>query len=176
MEINNIEKRPMQEPLLKDYLSIKKYLYNIINDDSNDNSKIDSININNNKNNLSYLKQENLRLKYCLNKIKSFFDKEIKFKMNYINKQNQQLIEEKKNLNKNNSIIKELQEKIENYEKLIEELNVNKSTKMYTNKNINNNKNEYEFITSLQEENEQLKQEIKSKDKLIESVRNEINF
>ena len=176
MEINNIEQRTMQEPLLKDYLSIKKYLYNIINDDSNDNSKIDSININNNKNNLSYLKQENLRLKYCLNNIKIFFDKEIKYKMNYINKQNQQLIEEKKNLNKNNSIIKELQEKIENYEKLIEELNVDKSTKINTNKNINNNKNEYEFITSLQEENEQLKQEIKSKDKLIETVRNEINL
>ena len=176
MEINNIEQRPIQEPILKDYLSIKKYLYNTINDGSNDNSKIDSININNNKNNLSYLKQENLRLKYCLNNIKNFFDKEIKSKMNCINKQNQQLAEEKKNLDNNNSIIKELQKKIENYEKLIEELNANKSIKMNTNKNIINNKNEYEFINSLQEENEQLKQEIKSKDKLIESVRNEINL
>ena len=94
MEMNSIEQRPIQEPFLKDYLSIKKYLYNIINDGSNDNSKNDSFNINNN--NLSYLKQENLRLKYCLNNIKSFFDKEIKLKMNYINKQNQQLAEEKK--------------------------------------------------------------------------------
>ena len=176
MEINSFEQRPMQEPILKDYLSIKKYLYNTINDGSNDNSKIDSISINNNKNNLSYLKQENLRLKFCLNNIKNFFDKEIKSKMNYINKQNQQLNDEKKTLDNNNSIIKELQEKIKNYEKLIEELNVNKSTKMNTNKNINNNKNKYEFINSLQEENEQLKQEIKSKDKLIESVRNEINL
>ena len=176
MEINNIEQRPTQEPILKDYLSIKKYLYNIINDGSNDNSKIDSINISNNKNNLSYLKQENLRLKYCLNNIKNFFDKEIKYKISYINKQNQQLIEEKKNLNNNNSLIKELQAKIENYEKLIEELNVNKSMRMNTNKNSINNKNKYEFIASLQEENEQLKQEIKSKDKMIESVRNEINL
>ena len=111
MEINSIEQRPMQEPILKDYLSIKKYLYNTINDGSNDNSKIDSININNNKNNLSYLKQENLRLKYCLNNIKNFFDKEIKSKMNCINKQNQQLAEEKKNIDNNNSIIKELQKK-----------------------------------------------------------------
>ena len=176
MDINSIEQRSMQEPILKDYLSIKKYLYNIINDGSNDNSKIDSISINNNKNNLSYLKQENLRLKYCLNNIKNFFDKEIKSKLNYINKQNQQLIDEKKNLDNNNSIIKELQEKKKNYEKLIEELNVNKSTKMATNKNVINNKNKYEFINSLQQENEQLKQEIKSKDKLIESVRNEINL
>jgi len=176
MEINSIEQRPTQEPILKDYLSIKKYLYNIINDGSNDNSKIDSINISNNKNNLSYLKQENLRLKYCLNNIKNFFDKEIKYKISYINKQNQQLIEEKKNLNNNNSLIKELQAKIENYEKLIEELNVNKSMRMNTNKNSINNKNKYEFIASLQEENEQLKQEIKSKDKMIESVRNEINL
>lgn len=176
MEINSIEQRPTQEPILKDYLSIKKYLYNIINDGSNDNSKIDSINISNNRNNLNYLKQENLRLKYCLNNIKNFFDKEIKYKISYINKQNQQLIEEKKNLNNNNSIIKELQAKIENYEKLIEELNVNKSVRMNTNKNSINNKNKYEFITSLQEENEQLKQEIKSKDKMIESVRNEINL
>ena len=111
MDINSIEQRSMQEPILKDYLSIKKYLYNIINDGSNDNSKIDSISINNNKNNLSYLKQENLRLKYCLNNIKNFFDKEIKSKLNYINKQNQQIIDEKKNLDNNNSIIKELQEK-----------------------------------------------------------------
>lgn len=179
MELNNIEQRQIQEPILKDYLSIKKYLYNVINDGLNDNSKIDSININNNKNSMSYLKQENLRLKYCLNNIKNFFDKEIRTKMNYINKQNHQLIEEKKYLSKNNSLIKELQEKIENYEKSINEMNTNKNTKMSTNKNnvnLNNNNNEYEFIASLQEENEQLKKEIKSKDKLIESVRNEINL
>ena len=115
MEINNIPQNQNPEHILKDYQSIKKFLYNISNDpynfsvfekkNTNNKSLNQSDKFNSNiilNKKLNNLMKENLRLKFCLNNIKEIFDKEIKTKINNINKQNQQINEEQKNLNENN--------------------------------------------------------------------------
>ena len=182
MEINNIPQNQNPEHILKDYQSIKKFLYNISNDpynfsvfekrNTNNKSLNQSDKFNSNiilNNKLNNLMKENLRLKFCLNNIKEIFDKEIKTKINNINKQNQQINEEQKNLNENNLLIEDLNQKIGIYEKIADEMNRNQNEKI----NYKNNNDNYEF-TLLKEENKKLKEEINSKDKLIENIKNEI--
>ena len=182
MEINNIPQNQNPEHILKDYQSIKKFLYNISNDpynfsvfekrNTNNKSLNQSDKFNSNiilNNKLNNLMKENLRLKFFLNNIKEIFNKEIKTKINNINKQNQQINEEQKNLNENNLLIEDLNQKIGIYEKIADEMNRNQNEKI----NYKNNNDNYEF-TLLKEENKKLKEEINSKDKLIENIKNEI--
>ena len=170
MERNNVEE------IIKDYYSIKKFLIKK-NNESNTSLDIESFdfnsnnnmkaynNINNLKNKKNYLQEENLKLKLCLSNIKDKFNKEIKIKLNNINKQNQQLKEDQKTFNKNINLIEGLKEKIESYEKKI-----NAMDNEYNNKNIYN-----KDIISLKKENKELKEKIKAKDKLIENIKNEIS-
>ena len=161
-----------QESILKDYLSIKKFLNKISEPQSNYLLYNNNIRIINNQSNFAdlkskknYLFQENNQLELCLNYLKDEFYKEIQEKINNVNKQDIQLKEGQDNLTNNKLLIKELETKLECYEKVLDELKNNK------NKDNNNNYN----LILLKEENKHLKEEIITINKLIEKIKKEIN-
>ena len=138
-------------------------------------SKITNISLNNDNNEMmksemTKLRKENAELKFCLNNINKKFDNELKEIKNNNELKDKELKETKEIMKKNAALIELLGEKIANYEKLIEEL---KQKQNYEEEEAI--KTGDEKYIGLIENNKKLKEELISKDTMINNIKKELN-
>ena len=137
--------------------------------------KITNLSLNNDNNELmksemTKLRKENAKLKFYLNNMNKKFNNEIKEIKNNNELKDKELKETKEIMKKNAALIELLEEKIANYEKLIEE---SKQKQNYEEKEAI--KIDDEKYIGLIENNKKLKEELISKDTMINNIKKELN-
>ena len=138
-------------------------------------SKIANLSLNNDNNEMmksemTKLRKENAELKFCLNNINKKFDNELKEIKNNNELKDKELKETKEIMKKNAALIELLGEKIANYEKLIEEF---KQKQNYEEEEAI--KTGDEKYIGLIENNKKLKEELISKETMINNIKKELN-
>ena len=137
--------------------------------------KITNLSLNNDNNELmksemTKLRKENAKLKFYLNNMNKKFNNEIKEIKNNNELKDKELKETKEIMKKNAALIELLEEKIANYEKLIEE---SKQKQNYEEKETI--KIDDEKYIGLIENNKKLKEELISKDTMVNNIKKELN-
>ena len=138
-------------------------------------SKIGNLSLNSDNNEMmksemTKLRKENAELKFCLNNINKKFDNELKEIKNNNELKDKELKETKEIMKKNAALIELLGEKIANYEKLIEEF---KQKQNYEEEEAI--KTGDEKYIGLIENNKKLKEELISKETMINNIKKELN-
>ena len=138
-------------------------------------SKIANLSLNNYNNEImksemTKLRKENAKLKFYLNDINKKFNNEIKEIKKNNELKDKELKETKEIMKKNAALIKLLEEKINNYKKLIEESNQKQNYEEEEAIKIDDEK-----YIGLIENNKKLKEELISKDTMINNIKQELN-